>query len=207
MKHSVIIVEDNMPLSDSFKEIINDAEQFEVVAQYDNCEEALQNLKTDQPHIILMDIDLPNMNGVEGTKLIKHRMPSVNIIMVTVFENSKQVFDALCAGATGYLTKNLQPSELVAALEEAMAGGAPMSIHIAKMVVSSFQRKNSEIVLSQREREVLTLLSEGNSYDSIGEKLFISRNTIKFHLKNIYVKLQVNSNVEAIQKASLERLL
>jgi DNA-binding NarL/FixJ family response regulator len=154
-----------------------------------------------------MDIDLPGMNGVEGTKIIKQKLPNAIIIMVTVYENSEIVFNALCAGATGYLTKNLKPNDLINSLEEAMSGGAPMSIHIAKMVVSSFQKKNSTIQLSQREKEVLTLLATGNSYDSIGEKLFISKNTIKFHLKNIYLKLQVHSNIEAIQKANEENLI
>lgn len=207
MKNKVVIIEDNIPLGQAFEDIINSTTNFTVVDHYSNCEEALDNIKLDQPNIILMDIDLPGMNGVEGTRIIKQKLPKTNIIMITVFENSEMVFDALCAGATGYLTKNLKPNDLISALEEAVSGGAPMSIHIAKMVVNSFQRKQSSIVLSQREKEVLTLLSEGNSYDIIGEKLFISRNTIKFHLKNIYIKLQVHSNIEAIQKASKENLI
>lgn len=207
MKNKVVIIEDNIPLGQAFEDIINSTTNFTVVDHYSSCEEALDNIKLDQPNIILMDIDLPGMNGVEGTRIIKQKLPKTNIIMITVFENSEMVFDALCAGATGYLTKNLKPNDLISALEEAISGGAPMSIHIAKMVVNSFQRKQSSIVLSQREKEVLTLLSEGNSYDIIGEKLFISRNTIKFHLKNIYIKLQVHSNIEAIQKASKENLI
>ncbi len=207
MKNKVVIIEDNIPLGQAFEDIINSTANFTVVDHYSNCEEAIENLKSDTPNIILMDIDLPGMNGVEGTKKIKQKLPKTNIIMITVFENSEMVFDALCAGATGYLTKNLKPDDLISALEEAMSGGAPMSIHIAKMVVNSFQKKSSSIVLSQREKEVLTLLSEGNTYDIIGEKLFISRNTIKFHLKNIYIKLQVHSNIEAIQKANKENLI
>lgn len=207
MKHKVVIIEDNLPLSQAFEEIINSSKDFVLVDSYTNCEEAIENLKFDQPTIVLMDIDLPGMNGVEGTSLIKQKLPKVIIIMITVFENSEMVFNALCAGATGYLTKNLKPKELITALEEAISGGAPMSIHIAKMVVSSFQKQNSKIQLSQREKEVLTLLADGNSYDSIGEKLFISKNTIKFHLKNIYIKLQVHSNIEAIQKANKENLI
>jgi DNA-binding NarL/FixJ family response regulator len=207
MKHKVIIIEDNLPLRQAFEEIINSSDSFEVADTYTTCEEAIENLKSDAPNVVLMDIDLPGINGVEGTKIIKQKMPNSIIIMVTVFENSEMVFNALCAGATGYLTKNLKPNDLINSLEEAMSGGAPMSIHIAKMVVSSFQKKNSSIQLSQREKEVLTLLATGNSYDSIGEKLFISKNTIKFHLKNIYIKLQVHSNIEAIQKANEENLI
>jgi DNA-binding NarL/FixJ family response regulator len=207
MKHKVIIIEDNLPLRQAFEEIINSSDSFEVADTYTTCEEAIENLKSDAPNVVLMDIDLPGINGVEGTKIIKQKLPNSIIIMVTVYENSEMVFNALCAGATGYLTKNLKPNDLINSLEEAMSGGAPMSIHIAKMVVSSFQKKNSSIQLSQREKEVLTLLATGNSYDSIGEKLFISKNTIKFHLKNIYIKLQVHSNIEAIQKANEENLI
>lgn len=207
MKHKVVIVEDNKPLSEGFAEVIDSTSDFKVVAIYDNCEDAIKNLRRDSAKLFLMDIELPGMNGVEGTKQIKKAFPKANIIMVTVFENSDMVFGALCAGASGYLTKNLKPEELIDALKECISGGAPMSIKIAKMVVSSFQKKPSKIELSKREKDVLLQLSEGNSYDSIADNLFISKNTIKFHLKNIYIKLQVNSNIEAVQKANKENLL
>ncbi|GAA4805484.1 response regulator transcription factor [Litoribaculum gwangyangense] len=207
LKHKVVIIEDNIPLSEGFAEVINTTENFKVVNVYHNCEDAIENLKYDNPDIFLVDIDLPGINGVEGTKQIKKIMPNCSIIMVTVYENSSMVFDALCAGAMGYLTKNVSPEDIVESLNEVVNGGAPMSIKIAKMVVSSFQKQPSKIELSQREKEVLTLLSEGNSYDGIADKLFISKNTIKFHLKNIYIKLQVNSNIEAVQKANKENLL
>jgi DNA-binding NarL/FixJ family response regulator len=207
MKHKVVIVEDNIPLSEGFAEVIDNTNDFEVVSIYDNCEEVIKNLRKDCAKLFLMDIELPGINGVEGTKEIKKVFPKANIIMVTVYENSDMVFDALCAGASGYLTKNLKPEELLDALYESVAGGAPMSIKIAKMVVKSFQKQPSKIELSNREKEVLSQLSEGNSYDSIAENLFISKNTIKFHLKNIYIKLQVNSNIEAVQKANKENLL
>lgn len=207
MKHKVVIIEDNIPLGEGFAEVINATPNFEVINVYDKCESALTNIKIDNANIYLVDIELPGINGVEGAKQIKKLRPKSHIIMVTVYENSNIVFDALCAGASGYLTKNLSPTELVDALNETIAGGAPMSIKIAKMVVSSFQKAPSNIELSQREKEVLTLLSEGNSYDSIAEKLFISKNTIKFHLKNIYIKLQVHSNIEAVLKANKENLL
>jgi len=207
MKHNVVIIEDNIPLSEGFIEVINNTDDFKVIRAYDNCEDAIENIKYDDAEIYLVDIELPGINGVEGTKQIKEIKPRANIIMVTVYENSDIVFDALCAGASGYLTKNLTPDELVDALKETVKGGAPMSIKIAKMVVNSFRKIPSKINLSTREKEVLILLSEGNSYDTIAEKLFISKNTIKFHLKNIYIKLQVNSNIEAVQKATKENLL
>lgn len=205
--YKVVIIEDNIPLRDGFTEVINKTKNFHVVDAYGNCEDAIERLKSDNASIYLVDIDLPGMSGVEGTKLIKKALPNSHIIMVTVYENSTVVFDALCAGATGYLTKNVSPNEIVDALDEVISGGAPMSIKIAKMVVSSFQKQPSKIELSKREKEVLTLLADGNSYDSIAEQLFISKNTIKFHLKNIYIKLQVNSNIEAVQKANRENLL
>ncbi|MEZ4874273.1 MAG: response regulator transcription factor [Flavobacteriaceae bacterium] len=207
MTKRVVLIEDNIPLRDAFEEIISSDKSFYVVNVYTSCEEALQNCREDRPDIILMDVELPGMNGVEGTKQFKKCLPNVNVIMVTVYENSEIVFDALCAGAIGYLTKSLTPIELMEALYECVQGGAPMSINIAKMVVGSFQRKPSKIELSKREKEVLHSLAQGNSYDLIAEKLFISKNTIKFHLKNIYLKLQVNSNIEAIQKANEENLL
>lgn len=205
--YNVVIVEDNIPLREGFTEVINNTENFKVVNQYDNCEEAIENISNDNAAIFLMDIDLQGISGVEGTKQLKKLAPNASIIMVTVYENSTMVFDALCAGATGYLTKNVSPTDIIDALQEVVLGGAPMSIKIAKLVVGSFQKKPSKIALSSREKEVLMLLAEGNSYDSIAEKLFISKNTIKFHLKNIYLKLQVNSNVEAVQKATKENLL
>lgn len=207
MKHKVVIIEDNIPLREGFAEVIKATDNFELTNCYSNCEEAIERLQYDNADIFLMDIELPGMNGVEGTKRIKKELPKVHIIMVTVFENSDMVFEALCSGASGYLTKSISPEELQDALNECVAGGAPMSIKIAKMVVSSFQVKPSKIELSPREKEVLSLLSQGNTYDSIAEQLFISRNTIKFHLKNIYIKLQVNSNIEAVQKANRENLL
>ena len=207
MIHRVVLIEDNIPLRDGFEEVINATENFKVVGAYANCEVAIQQLQMDNPDILLVDIRLPGISGVEGTKKIKSLKPNASIIMVTVYENSDMVFDALRAGATGYLTKNLSPKDLVDALNESVAGGAPMSIRIAKMVVSSFRKKPSKIELSNREKEVLTLLSEGNSYDSIASQLFISKNTIKFHLKNIYLKLQVNSNIEAVNKANRENLV
>ena len=205
-KH-IVIIEDNIPLRDGFVEVINQTQNFFVIAAYDNCEDAIKNIKQDNASIYLVDIELPGINGVEGTKQLKKLRPDCNILIVTVHENSKMVFNALCSGATGYLTKNILPQQLVDALNEIEAGGAPMSIKIAKMVVNSFQIKPSKIELSNREKEVLTLLSQGNSYDVIADTLFISKNTIKFHLKNIYIKLQVNSNTQAILKANKENLI
>jgi DNA-binding NarL/FixJ family response regulator len=203
---NVVVVEDNKTLNAAFTEIINESPKFHVAGSYHTCEEAIANLKDDAPDIVLMDIQLPGINGVEGTRRIKKIRPKTNILIITVYENSETVFDALCAGAIGYLTKNTTSERLLAALEEVLEGGAPMSIHIAKMVVSSF-KKNTHSDLTSREHEVLTLLSKGKSYRSIAESLVISTNTIKFHIKNIYDKLQVTSKEEAIDKANDQNLI
>ncbi len=206
MNHKIVIIEDNEPLNDVFCEIINSTENYKVVGSYLNAEDAILYFKEDLPHIVLMDIELPKMNGIQCTKEIKKISPNTIIIMVTVYENSETVFDALCAGASGYLTKNATSEKLINALEEALSGGAPMSINIAKMVVQSFQRA-PETILTERETEVLTKLSRGSSYKSIAIDLAISPNTIKYHIKNIYDKLQVHTKEDAIREASDRKLI
>lgn len=200
-KTKIVIVEDNEELSKIFVEVINNTEHLKVVSCYTNCEDAINYLKDDMPEIVLMDIDLPGINGIEGTKRIKSALPQVKVIIVTVFENSKTVFDALCAGAIGYLTKNVASTKLIKAIDETISGGAPMSMNIAKMVVQSFQ-KSPNSILTSRETEVLTMLSKGNSYKSVAIQLEISPNTTKYHVKNIYDKLQVHNREDAIKKAS-----
>ncbi|MFP2994258.1 response regulator transcription factor [Spongiivirga sp. MCCC 1A20706] len=202
----VVIIEDNVSLGAAFKEVIHTAANFKVVGLYTNAEEAINNYKDDGPDIVIMDIELPNINGIEATKILKDKKPNVLVLVVTVYEDSETVFDALCAGASGYLTKNASSEQIIDALNELLSGGAPMSIKIARMVVDSFKKATSS-VLSERETEVLQMLSTGKSFKSIGEALFISRNTIKFHIKNIYEKLQVNSKEEALKKANDQRLI
>ena len=146
------------------------------------------------------------MNGISGIYEIKKRMPGIEVIVNSIYEDSELVFQALCAGASGYITKNSNHNELLDAIEEVMSGGAPMSSRIAKMVVESFQ-KNPNSPLSPRETEVLELLSKGKSYSLIAKDLFITKETAKSHIKNIYSKLQVNSKSEAIAKAMQEKLI
>ena len=206
MKRKVVIVEDNITLADGFKEIINETDLFKVEDLYDNAEDAIDRLEIDQPDVILMDIELPNMNGVEATKKIKKIRPNILILVVTVYENSETVFDALCAGASGYLTKNASSHQLVDAMIELIGGGSPMSMKIARLVVQSFQKKRSNL-LSDQEVEILTLLSKGKSYQGIAEVLFISKNTVKYHIKKIYDKLQVNSKQQAIDEANNQNII
>ena len=201
MKKKVVIIEDNELLNKVFCEVITRSKKFILKNSYFDAESAIENFKNDVPDIILMDIELPNMNGIQCTKELKKIRPKTIIIMVTVYENSDIVFEALCAGASGYLTKNATSNKLISALEEASSGGAPMSINIAKMVVQSFQ-KAPESILTERETEVLTMLAKGRSYKSIALDLEISINTIKYHIKNMYDKLQVHTKEDAIKEAS-----
>lgn len=205
-KKRVLIVEDDLEIRNSFTLIVNSSQKFMVVNAYSNCEEVLDNLNRDKPEIILMDIELPGMNGIQGTKIIKDKMPHIEVIMVTVYEDSELVFEALKAGASGYITKSANYLELLTALEEIIKGGAPMSSRIARMVIDNFH-VNPNSPLTKRETEILQLISEGKTYTQISEELFISKETAKTHIKNIYSKLQVNSKSEAIAKANQEKLI
>ncbi|MBG6132556.1 DNA-binding NarL/FixJ family response regulator [Aquimarina sp. EL_43] len=198
-KIKILIIEDNRVLLDSYKEIINETKNFYTIGAYSNCEEAILNLKNDNPDIALIDIQLPGINGIEGLKKMKNIKSDLLSIIITVHNDTKYIFDALCAGAIGYLTKNTEPDELINALNEAYRGGAPMSALIARKVVESFVSPK-EKDLSDRENSVLQLLAKGKSYASIGKELNVSINTIKTHTRNIYEKLQVNSKEEIIKK-------
>jgi len=202
----VLIVEDDTEIRNSFTLIVNSSQKFTVVNAYASCEDAIDNIGRDKPEIVLMDIELTGMNGIQGTKLIKDKNPHIDVIMVTVYEDSELVFEALKAGASGYITKSANYLELLTALEEIMKGGAPMSSRIARMVIDNFH-VNPNSPLTKRETEILQLISEGKTYTQISEELFISKETAKTHIKNIYSKLQVNSKSEAIAKANLEKLI
>jgi len=205
-KKRVMIVEDDQEIRNSFTLIVNSSQKFMVVNAYGTAEDAIANLNRDKPEIVLMDIELPGVNGIHGTKVIKDKSPHTDIVMVSVYEDSELVFEALKAGASGYITKSANYMELLSALEEIMKGGAPMSSRIARMVIDNFH-VNPNSPLTKRETEILQLISEGKTYTQISEELFISKETAKTHIKNIYSKLQVNSKSEAIAKANLEKLI
>lgn len=166
-----------------------------------------------RPDVLLMDIDLPGMSGIEGIKKVKVILPETIILVLTIYDENEVIFDALCAGASGYLVKKTPPSRLLEAIKEANEGGAPMSGHIARKVVAFFQQKkvattsDSNILLTPREKEVLSGLVEGNSYKAIASTLFISVETVRFHFRNIYKKLHVHSQSEAVSKAIKEGLI
>lgn len=202
----VCLVEDDHLIREGFAMLIADTNGYSIVNTYSNCEDALRGIQKDQPDVVLMDIELPGMNGIEGISRIKRIRPQTQIIVVTVYENDELVFKALCAGAGGYLTKNMHPSRLIEAIKEITEGGAPMSTNIARLVVASFQ-KNQNSPLTPRETEVLELLVKGKSYTNIADQLFVDKETIRTHIKNIYWKLEVHSKAEAIEKATKARLI
>lgn len=202
----VCIVEDDHVIREAFATIIGANDDFDVIATFDNAEDAIQQVETLRPDVLLMDIELPGINGIEGITRIKKIRPKTQIIVVTVYENDDLVFKALCEGAGGYLTKNMRPERLTEAIKEVMEGGAPMSTNIARMVVSSFQ-KNHNSPLTSRETEVLELLAQGKSYSGIAQQLYVDKETIRTHIKNIYWKLEVHSKAEAIEKAKKERFI
>lgn len=196
---NVVIIEDNESLLISFKEIVNSSKEFKVIGAFINCESALSFCKNENPDIILIDIKLPGMNGIEGVKRFHYQNPKAKSMVISVYEDSDYIFDALSAGAIGYLTKNTSPEELISALRQVKNGGSPMSGNIARKVVSYFQLpKQKELTL--RENEVVKLLSKGKSYATIAEELFLSVNTIKTHTRNIYEKLHVSKKEELIEK-------
>lgn len=206
VKKKVVIVEDDQEIRESFNLIVGSSQRFTPVGAYGTCEDAIAAINRDKPEIVLMDIELPGMNGIKGTQIIRDKNPNTEIIMVTVYEDSDLVFEALKAGASGYITKSANYTELLSALEEIVRGGAPMSSRIARMVIDNYHI-NPNSPLTKRETTILQLISEGKTYTQISEELFISKETAKTHIKNIYSKLQVNSKSEAIAKANHDKLI
>jgi DNA-binding NarL/FixJ family response regulator len=204
MPITVSIVEDNDQLRGTLARVITRAEGFQCLSQYPNAEDALEGLPRDRPEVVLMDINLPGMNGVECVRKLKQQLPAVLVVMLTVYEDTENIFNALAAGATGYLLKRTPRAELLAALEEVRRGGSPMTAHIARKVVQSFQQPASSAnpteSLSQREQEVLDCLSQGFLYKEIAEKLGISYETVHTYIRRIYEKLQVRTRTEAVAK-------
>ncbi|MGE5811409.1 MAG: response regulator [Ignavibacteria bacterium] len=209
---SVIIVEDNKIIRESIASLINGTEGFSCIASYEDCESLFAGEKLKSADIVLMDIALPGMNGIEGVKKIKEKYPQLNTIMLTVYEDNQRIFDALCAGASGYLVKKTPPAQLLQSIKDVYEGGSSMNSHIARKVISLFQqntadKKNDESILSKREREVLINLSNGKSYQEAADDLYISIDTVRHHIRNIYAKLHVHSQSEAVAKAIRKGLI
>ena len=204
----VAIVEDDEAIRHSLAQILNGSPGYLCVNAFESAEDAIANLPADPPDVVLMDIGLPGMSGIEATQILHDRLPETDVVMLTVQENDDAVFNSLCAGATGYLIKSMPPAQLLQSIDEVYRGGSPMSASIARRVIRSFQSEpDIASPLTRREREILEHLCNGESYRVIAEKLFISGHTVRSHIKNIYEKLQVNSRAEAVRKAMQEKFI
>ena len=208
----VVLFEDNALLRESIRRLVDASGTFVCTGAYPNLDKWEQHLLEAKPQIILMDIDMPGKSGIEGVKLIKYRYPDLCIIMQTVFEDNDKIFASLCAGASGYLLKPDVGERLIAYLQDIHRGGAAISPTIAARILHMFRGQNHSVTaevieLSDREKEVLQLLVDGSSYKSIADKLFVSVDTVKSHLKKIYDKLHVHSKSEAVAKAIRQKLI
>jgi DNA-binding NarL/FixJ family response regulator len=204
MAVTVSIVEDNEQLRGTLARVISRAEGFRCLSQFGDAESALEGLPKEPPEVVLMDINLPGMNGVECVRRLKQTAPQILVLMLTVYEDTENIFNALAAGAAGYLLKRTKSSELLEAIREVHRGGSPMTTHIARKVTQSFQRAGRSPQptenLSEREQEVLDCLSQGFLYKEIAEKLGISYETVHTYIRRIYEKLQVRTRTEAVAK-------
>ncbi|HPE56517.1 MAG TPA: response regulator transcription factor [Bacteroidales bacterium] len=202
----VAIVEDEDEIRELLEAIIDRSPGFTCKHVFKDCESALNPLKSIKPDVVLMDIQLPGISGIEGIKLLKPELNDTDFIMLTIRDEDEMVFESLCAGATGYLLKDTPPVRLLNAIKEVREGGSPMSPGIARKIVISFQPSRSN-PLTEREQEVLENLAKGENYTTISEKLFISGNTVRAHIKNIYRKLEVNSRAAAVNTAIKQKLI
>ena len=206
----VIIFDDNNSLRDSIAMLLQSTPDFTLAGSYAHCLDVTENISETKPDVVIMDIDMPGMNGIEGVKIIHKNFPTVQILMLTVFDDDEKVFAALKAGADGYILKNADPENLLHAISEVYNGGAPMTPGIARKVLHQFQAmlpdEEKDYHLSVREKEVLGLLVDGLSYKMIAGKLNITYDTVRAHMKKIYEKLHVASMTEAVAKAINQKL-
>jgi DNA-binding NarL/FixJ family response regulator len=207
----LLVYEDNPQLREGLTMLINGSDGFEVLASFKNCNNVLSELREYNPDVILMDIDMPGTNGIAGLKQIRLVNNEVKVLMLTVFDDNKNVFEAISNGANGYVLKKTPPAKLLEYIQEAQSGGAPMTSSIATQVLKMFStinhEKGEDYNLSDREKEVLSLLVNGYSYKMISAEMYIAIDTVRSHIKKIYEKLHVNSKSEAVAKAFKDRLV
>jgi DNA-binding NarL/FixJ family response regulator len=207
----LLLYEDNPQLREGLTMLIDGTDGYDVMASFKNCNNVVEQVEAFDPDVILMDIDMPGINGIEGLKLIRQRNQKVKVLMLTVFDDNKNVFEALKNGANGYILKKTPPDKLLEYIKEASTGGAPMTASIATQVLQMFAQlngnHNDQYNLSDREKQVLQLLVNGYSYKMIAADMFIAIDTVRSHIKKIYEKLQVNSKSEAVAKAFKDNLL
>ncbi len=207
----VIVIEDQRELRNGLQTLLDFTPTFTCVKSFGAMDEALRNIESDTADLILTDIGLPRLNGIEGTRILREKFPELPIVVLTVHEEDDKIFQALCAGANGYLLKNTPAAKIIEALKEVLDGGAPMSPNVARRVVKLFRTfsppETAEYHLTEQEKQILKLLVDGHHYKTAAYELGISTSTVSFHLKNIYTKLQVHSKTEAVAKALRERLV
>jgi DNA-binding NarL/FixJ family response regulator len=207
----VAIIEDLRQIREGLATLIDLTDGYRCTGRYGSVEEALPGINREMPDVVLSDIGLPGMSGIEGVRILKERHPQLLVLMLSVYDDDERVFDALCAGATGYLLKKTPPARLIESLKEAMTGGAPMSPEVARRVVTLFRDfrppKHADYDLTPHETRLLKLLVEGHNYKTAAFELNVSVNTVSFHLKKIYEKLQVHSKSEAVAKALRDHLV
>jgi len=205
------VVEDMRDIRDGLTTLINFTDGFRCTGSYPSMEDALARLPGNIPDVLLSDIGLPGMNGIDGIRILKERYPQMQILMLTVYDDDDRIFDALCAGASGYLLKRTPPAKLLENIREAMSGGSPVSPEVATRVIKFFREFHNpdreDYALTPHETRLLKLLTEGYNYQTAAEKLGVSYNTIKFHVRHIFDKLQVHSKSEAVLKAMRDRLV
>jgi DNA-binding NarL/FixJ family response regulator len=207
----VVIYEDNDDLRESFSYFVKSTENFQLCGAFTNCDKVELQMKELKPDVVLMDIEMPGTNGLEGLQRLKKIYPEINVIMLTVFDDNERVFESICLGATGYLLKRTPPAKILESIADVYHGGAPMSATIARKILAMFpsggMSKKEEYTLTKRETDILSHLVQGYSYKMIADKCFISLETVRTHIKSIYDKLHVHSMSEAVAKAIRQRIV
>jgi DNA-binding NarL/FixJ family response regulator len=205
------IIEDQPKIREGLRALIDGTDGYRCVGSFGSMEEALAKVHNDLPDVLLVDIGLPAMSGIEGTRRMKALHPGLAVLILTVYDDDRRIFDAMCAGACGYLLKKTPPARLLESLKEVVGGGAPMSPEVARRIVALFREirppEQADYQLTPHEIRILTLLVEGHNYKTAADELNVSINTIRFHMRSIYEKLQVHSKSEAVSKALRNRII
>ena len=212
MEIKVAIFEDNKTLRESLQQLINNEEDMYCTGSFPDAAKLIRNMQLSNPDVVMMDINMPGISGIEAVQVIKEKFPQARILMQTVFEDNDKIFAAICAGASGYMLKKTVPQKMLEAIRETHLGGAPMTASVAVKVLQMFRsqfnsEKNEFIDLSEREKEILTLLVKGKSYKTVASECFISIDTVSTHVRHIYEKLHVHSKSEAVAKAINQKLV
>lgn len=204
----VAIIEDNEYMRAGWKTILDFEPDMCVVAEHESCEDAFEDYQLNNADVVLLDIQLPGMHGTEGVSIIRDKFPNAVVLMVTIHDDDERIFTALKNGAMGYLLKKTSPGELIESIRNAQEGGSPMSPNIARKVINSFfQKPVSDVQLTDTEKDILQLLAKGNSYKGISKEVFLSVDGVRYHIRNIYNKLEVGNKSEAVATALRRNLI